>query len=49
MGQNRVWASDVGHNATLPPGGSTQIGYQAQADSLAGPSGFVLNGVACTT
>jgi cellulase/cellobiase CelA1 len=43
-----VWVSDAGFNATLPPGGSTQIGYQAQARWPGGPSGFALNGVGCS-
>jgi cellulase/cellobiase CelA1 len=43
-----VQVSDAGFNATLPPGGSTQIGYQAQARRPGGPSGFALNGVDCS-
>jgi hypothetical protein len=46
--ENRVWASDAGFNATLSPGGSTQIGYRAHGNWSGALSGFALNGVACT-
>ncbi|MEV4639710.1 PHB depolymerase family esterase [Actinoplanes sp. NPDC049548] len=45
----QVSARDAGYNATLAPGSSTGIGYQATHTGDAGaPSGFTLNGAACS-
>ncbi|MBM2621609.1 cellulase family glycosylhydrolase [Actinoplanes sp. LDG1-06] len=44
-----VTASNVSYNGTLAPGASTSIGYQANhTGNAAAPSGFRLNGVACS-
>ncbi|WP_159079524.1 cellulose binding domain-containing protein [Plantactinospora sp. BC1] len=42
-------ATNVGHNAGIPPGGSITIGFQAShgGDSAA-PTNFTLNGTACS-
>ncbi|WP_433618537.1 extracellular catalytic domain type 1 short-chain-length polyhydroxyalkanoate depolymerase [Dactylosporangium sp. CA-139114] len=46
----RVTATDAGYNAVLAPGASTDIGFQAtHTGNTAKPSGFTLNGSACTT
>jgi len=45
----QVVATNVGYNATIPPGGSTSIGFQANHNgNAAAPSGFSLNGAACS-
>jgi endo-1,4-beta-xylanase len=45
----QVTAKNVDYNATIPPGGSTTIGFQAtHTGNAAAPSGFVLNGATCT-
>jgi glucuronoarabinoxylan endo-1,4-beta-xylanase len=45
----RVTATNVGYNASIPPGGSTTIGFQASHNgNSAAPSGFTLNGTACS-
>jgi endo-1,4-beta-xylanase len=45
----QVVATNVGYNATIPPGGSTTIGFQANHNgNAAAPSGFSLNGAACS-
>jgi endo-1,4-beta-xylanase len=39
----------MSYNAAIPSGGSTSIGFQAnQSGNAAAPTGFALNGVACT-
>jgi len=44
-----VTATNVSYNAAIPSGGSTSIGFQAnQSGNAAAPTGFALNGVACT-
>ncbi|KAB8166521.1 PHB depolymerase family esterase [Streptomyces sp. 3MP-14] len=43
-----VTATGVAHNATIPPGGSVTLGYQAShGGTPAAPTGFALNGTAC--
>ncbi|MET8573321.1 PHB depolymerase family esterase [Streptomyces sp. NPDC005012] len=43
-----VTARNVGHNATLAPGASTSIGFQAtHSGDSGGPTEFKLNGTAC--
>jgi len=45
----QVTATNAGYNADLPPGGSTTIGFQANHNgNSAGPTGFTLNGAACS-
>jgi endo-1,4-beta-xylanase len=45
----RVTATNASYNGAIPPGGSTTIGYQAtHTGNNAAPSGFSLNGGACT-
>jgi endo-1,4-beta-xylanase len=45
----QVTASNVSYNAAIPPGGSTTIGFQANhTGNSAAPSGFTLNGTACS-
>ena len=45
----QVTATNVGYNAAIPPGGSTTIGFQAShSGNTAAPSGFALNGTACS-
>ncbi|MEU3452312.1 glycoside hydrolase family 11 protein [Micromonospora sp. NPDC006766] len=45
----QVTATNVSYNAAIPPGGSTQIGFQATHNGNgAAPSGFSLNGTACS-
>ncbi|GAA1871951.1 hypothetical protein GCM10009751_34160 [Myceligenerans crystallogenes] len=44
-----VTATNVAYNASLPPGGSTTIGYQAtHTGNGAAPTAFALNGAACS-
>ena len=44
----QVTATNASYNATIPPGGSTTIGFQANhTGNAAAPSGFTLNGAAC--
>jgi cellulase/cellobiase CelA1 len=44
----QVTATNLSHNASIPPGGSTTIGFQAsQGGNNAAPSQFSLNGAAC--
>jgi hypothetical protein len=44
-----VTATNASHNATIPPGGSTGIGFQATHTGNTGPpAAFTLNGTACT-
>jgi poly(hydroxyalkanoate) depolymerase family esterase len=44
-----VTATNVSYNASIPTGGSTSIGFQAnQTGNAAAPAAFALNGVACT-
>ncbi|MEE6261723.1 cellulose binding domain-containing protein [Plantactinospora sonchi] len=44
----QVTATNVSHNASIPPGGSTTIGFQAShSGNSAAPRGFTLNGAAC--
>ncbi len=46
----QVTATNAGYNATIAANGSTTIGYQATHTGNTGaPTGFALNGVACTT
>jgi endo-1,4-beta-xylanase len=46
----QVTATNVSYNASIPPGGSTTIGFQAtHSGNTAAPSGFSLNGAACST
>ncbi len=45
----QVTATNVSYNGALPPGGSTTIGFQANhTGNTAAPSGFTLNGTACS-
>jgi endo-1,4-beta-xylanase len=45
----QVTATNVGYNASIPPGGSTTIGFQANhTGNSAAPTGFTLNGAACS-
>ncbi len=45
-----VTATNVSYNAAIAPGASVGIGYQAShTGNSACPSGFTLNGTACTT
>ncbi|MEV0272116.1 PHB depolymerase family esterase [Hamadaea sp. NPDC050747] len=42
-------ARNVSYNGTIPPGGSTSIGFQAtHTGNTAKPASFALNGVTCT-
>ncbi|ASW53834.1 cellulose binding domain-containing protein [Plantactinospora sp. KBS50] len=44
-----VTARNVGYNGTIPPGGSASFGYQGTlSGGYSAPSGFALNGTACT-
>ncbi|MEU7866563.1 glycoside hydrolase family 11 protein [Dactylosporangium sp. NPDC049140] len=44
-----VTATNVNYNGSIPPGGSTTIGFQANhTGNSAAPSGFSLNGTACS-
>jgi poly(3-hydroxybutyrate) depolymerase len=44
----RVTATNVSHNAQLPPGGSVTFGFQATHTGDSGaPTGYALNGAAC--
>jgi endoglucanase len=44
-----VTATNAGYNGAIAPGGSTTIGYQAGHTGNAGaPTGFKLNGIACS-
>ena len=46
----QVTARNVSYNATLAPGASVSIGYQAtHTGNSAAPTGFTLNGTTCTT
>src|SRR5690606_22642679 len=44
-----VQAGDLGHNATIAPGGSVTIGFNARHDGsrVDPPTSFTLNGSAC--
>jgi len=45
----QVTATNMSYNGALPPGASTTIGYQAtHSGNNGGPSGFTLNGSACS-
>jgi len=45
-----VTATNVNYNGSIPPGGSTTIGFQAtHSGNSAAPSGFSLNGAACSS
>jgi endo-1,4-beta-xylanase len=45
----QVTATNVSYNAAIPAGGSTTIGFQAtHSGNTAAPSGFALNGTACS-
>ncbi|MEU8198785.1 cellulose binding domain-containing protein [Microbispora amethystogenes] len=45
----RVTATNVSYNGSIPAGGSTQIGFQANHTGNAGkPTSFTLNGATCT-
>lgn len=45
----QVTATNLSYNASIPPGGSTTIGFQAShSGNSAAPSGFTLNGTACS-
>ncbi|HEY0531950.1 MAG TPA: cellulose binding domain-containing protein, partial [Actinoplanes sp.] len=45
----QVTATNAGYNGAIPAGGSTTIGFQANHNgNSAAPSGFTLNGAACT-
>ncbi|MEO3820574.1 cellulose binding domain-containing protein [Plantactinospora sp. B24E8] len=45
----QVTATNVGHNAAIPPGRSTTIGFQAShSGNNAAPRDFTLNGIGCT-
>ncbi|MFB9450289.1 glycoside hydrolase family 11 protein, partial [Dactylosporangium vinaceum] len=44
-----VTATNASYNGSLPPGGSTTIGFQANhSGNNAAPTGFTLNGAACS-
>ncbi|KUO14564.1 hypothetical protein AQJ91_46190 [Streptomyces dysideae] len=44
----RVTARNVSHNATIAPGGSVDIGFQAaHTGDTATPNSYTLNGTAC--
>lgn len=44
----QVTATNVSYNGSIPAGGSTSIGFQANhTGNTAAPSGFTLNGAAC--
>jgi endo-1,4-beta-xylanase len=44
----QVTATNASYNGSIPPGGSTTIGFQANhTGNTAAPSGFTLNGAAC--
>jgi len=44
-----VTATNASYNGSIPPGGSTTIGFQANhSGNTAAPSGFSLNGAACS-
>ncbi|MFJ8581109.1 polysaccharide deacetylase family protein [Micromonospora sp. NPDC093277] len=46
----QVTATGVGYNNTIDPNGSTAIGYQAtHTGNSSAPTGFTLNGVACSS
>jgi endo-1,4-beta-xylanase len=45
----QVTATNASYNGAIPPGGSTTVGFQANhTGNTAAPSGFSLNGAACT-
>jgi endo-1,4-beta-xylanase len=45
----QVTATNASYNGAIPPGGSTTIGFQANhSGNNAAPSGFTLNGSACS-
>jgi endo-1,4-beta-xylanase len=45
----QVTATNVGYNGSIAPGGSTTIGFQANhTGNSAAPTGFTLNGAACS-
>src|SRR6185437_470510 len=45
-----ITATNVSYNAAIPPGGNTSFGFQANhTGNAAAPTGFALNGVACST
>jgi endo-1,4-beta-xylanase len=45
----QVTATNISYNTAIPPGGSTTIGFQAShTGNSAAPSGFTLNGTACS-
>jgi endo-1,4-beta-xylanase len=45
----QVTATNVSYNGSIPPGGSTNIGFQAtHTGNSSGPTGFTLNGTACS-
>ena len=45
-----VTATNLSYNASIAPGASTSFGFQADhAGNSAAPSGFTLNGTACTS
>ncbi|MDG6103735.1 glycoside hydrolase family 11 protein [Dactylosporangium aurantiacum] len=44
----QVTATNVSYNGSIPPGGSTTIGFQANhSGNTSAPSGFTLNGATC--
>jgi len=44
-----VTATNMSYNGSIPPGGSTTIGFQAtHTGNTAAPTGFTLNGAACS-
>ncbi|SBT43401.1 extracellular catalytic domain type 1 short-chain-length polyhydroxyalkanoate depolymerase [Micromonospora auratinigra] len=48
-GTGLVTARDVGYNASIPPGGSQTVGFQADhTGNSAAAAGFTLNGAACS-
>jgi hypothetical protein len=45
-----VTARNAGHNASITPGGSVSLGFQAtHGGNTAAPAAFTLNGAACAT
>lgn len=44
-----VTATNASYNGSIPPGGNTSFGFQANhTGNAAAPSGFTLNGSACS-
>ncbi len=49
-GSGAVTATNLSYNASIPAGGNTTLGFQvSHTGNSAAPSGFTLNGTACST